>query len=88
MATKVVDYKSAKMSERTDVGIIVFSERDLVNSAFFFEGQRSAESRPEKNILNILLSSNEGRNVMTSLVIWLRILWLSRYRFRFKAFYD
>ena len=73
MATKVVDYKSAKMSERTDVGIIVFSERDLVNSAFFSEGQRSAESRPEKNILNILLSSNKGRNVITSLVIWLRI---------------
>ena len=88
MATKVVDYKSAKMSERTDVGIIGFSERDLVNSAFFSEGQQSAESRPEKNILNILLSSIEGRNKITSLVIWLRILWLSRYRFRFKAFYD
>ena len=76
------------MSERTDVGIIVFSERDLVNSAFFSEGQRSAKSRPEKKKLNILLSSNEGRNVITSLVIWLRILWLSRYRFRFEAFYD
>ena len=88
MATKVVDYKSAKMSERTDVGIIVFSERDLVNSAFFPKGNGRQRADQKKNILNILLSINEGRNVITSLVIWLRILWLLRYRFRFKAFYD
>ena len=55
---------------------------------FFPKGNGRQRADQKKNILNILLSSNEGRNVITSLVIWLRILWLLRYRFRFKAFYD